>query len=336
MENGVATHFHKQDKISEKDLIPNDEILSDLPVSAQEGARCVVVSGSTYTFYQYVSGAWRAVGSGAHTHAATDIGAGTVDDTEFGYLNGVTSAIQTQLNAKAATSHNHSASDITTGTLEVPRGGTGVGTLAIHGVVVGNGADAVSVTGTGTSGQVLTSNGASADPTFQDNIAVSVNKLAIFHSSVTVGNSSSDTDFFSVTVPGGTLGTDNGLRIRMYFNSFRQATASGHTITIRLKYNGTILTLAGITPGSTFQEGNCDFYILAAGATNAQQIVAHWQTFVGAATTTTSLATIAFNASTTSAVDSTADKTLAVSAQWSGIDANSTITMTAAIVEKLQ
>lgn len=39
-----------------------------------------------------------------HTHAATDIGAGTVSDTEFGYLDGVTSSIQTQLNAKAADS----------------------------------------------------------------------------------------------------------------------------------------------------------------------------------------------------------------------------------------
>ena len=32
--------------------------------------------------------------------AATKIGTGTVDNTEFGYLNGVTSAIQTQLDSK--------------------------------------------------------------------------------------------------------------------------------------------------------------------------------------------------------------------------------------------
>ena len=41
--------------------------------------------------------------------AATDIGAGSVDNTEFGYLNGVTSAIQTQIDAKQA-----SDSDLTT------------------------------------------------------------------------------------------------------------------------------------------------------------------------------------------------------------------------------
>jgi hypothetical protein len=36
--------------------------------------------------------------------------------TELGYVSGVTSAIQTQLNGKAATSHTHAASDITSGT----------------------------------------------------------------------------------------------------------------------------------------------------------------------------------------------------------------------------
>jgi hypothetical protein len=36
-----------------------------------------------------------------------------VSDTEIGYLNGVTSAIQTQIDAKAASSHTHAQSDIT-------------------------------------------------------------------------------------------------------------------------------------------------------------------------------------------------------------------------------
>jgi hypothetical protein len=40
----------------------------------------------------------------------------TVDATEVGYLNGVTSAIQTQIDSKAATSHTHAASDVNSGT----------------------------------------------------------------------------------------------------------------------------------------------------------------------------------------------------------------------------
>jgi hypothetical protein len=51
--------------------------------------------------------------------------------------------------------------------LPVAGGGTGASTLTAHGVVIGNGTSAVNVTSAGTSGQVLTSNGASADPTFQ-------------------------------------------------------------------------------------------------------------------------------------------------------------------------
>lgn len=49
----------------------------------------------------------------------------------------------------------------------VPNGGTGRSTLAVHGVLIGQGASAINVTTPGTAGQVLTSNGASADPTFQ-------------------------------------------------------------------------------------------------------------------------------------------------------------------------
>ena len=56
------------------------------------------------------------------------IAVSAVTSTELGYLDGVTSAIQTQLNGKAASSHNHSAANITSGTLAVTRGGTGVTT----------------------------------------------------------------------------------------------------------------------------------------------------------------------------------------------------------------
>ena len=59
---------------------------------------------------------------------AAKIGGGTVSNTEFGYLDGVTSAIQTQLNGKAASSHTHAASDITSGVLSTSRLGTGTAT----------------------------------------------------------------------------------------------------------------------------------------------------------------------------------------------------------------
>ena len=65
-------------------------------------------------------------GTGATTAAAalTNLGL-TASATELNYVKGVTSAVQTQLNGKAASDHTHSASNITSGTLPVSRGGTG-------------------------------------------------------------------------------------------------------------------------------------------------------------------------------------------------------------------
>ena len=53
------------------------------------------------------------------------------------------------------------------GAATVPEGGTGVTTLGANGVLIGNTASAVNVTAAGNAGEVLTSNGAGSDPTFQ-------------------------------------------------------------------------------------------------------------------------------------------------------------------------
>lgn len=53
------------------------------------------------------------------------------------------------------------------GTLSAANGGTGKTSLAAHGVLIGNGTNAVSVSSSGTAGECLTSNGSSNDPTFQ-------------------------------------------------------------------------------------------------------------------------------------------------------------------------
>jgi hypothetical protein len=55
-------------------------------------------------------------------HGATDV---TASAAELNYVDGVTSAVQDQLDAKAATSHNHAASAITSGTVDTARLGSG-------------------------------------------------------------------------------------------------------------------------------------------------------------------------------------------------------------------
>lgn len=56
---------------------------------------------------------------------AAKIADGTVSNTEYQYLNGVTSGIQSQIDGKAASVHTHAATDITSGTVAPARLGSG-------------------------------------------------------------------------------------------------------------------------------------------------------------------------------------------------------------------
>jgi hypothetical protein len=84
------------------------------------------------------------IGISIGTVNATSIADGSVTNTEFQYINTLTSNAQTQLNAKAAASHNHAASDITSGTLTVGQGGTGQTTLTAGNILRGNGTSGIS------------------------------------------------------------------------------------------------------------------------------------------------------------------------------------------------
>ena len=68
--------------------------------------------------------------------------------------------------ASGANSDITSLTGLTTD-LTVAQGGTGAGTFAANGILFGNGTSAIGATAVGTSGHVLTSNGAGVAPTFQ-------------------------------------------------------------------------------------------------------------------------------------------------------------------------
>lgn len=61
----------------------------------------------------------------------------------------------------------------------VALGGTGAVTLTAHGVLIGEGTSAIAATSAGTAGQVLTSNGAALDPTFQASAIVNDFRLTL-------------------------------------------------------------------------------------------------------------------------------------------------------------
>lgn len=84
-----------------------------------------------------------------------DVTTSSVTDTELGYLSGVTSSVQTQLDGKEPSFT----------ILPVSDGGTGNSSLTSFGILVGNGTSAISTTAAGTTGTVLHGN-TGANPTF--------------------------------------------------------------------------------------------------------------------------------------------------------------------------
>lgn len=76
-----------------------------------------ITAAATGEYIRYNGTAWVdaviAAGDLPANISATKLADGTVDNTEFQYLNGVTSAIQTQLDGKAASSHTHTIANVT-------------------------------------------------------------------------------------------------------------------------------------------------------------------------------------------------------------------------------
>lgn len=239
--------------------------------------------------------------------------------TELSYVKGVTSAIQTQLNAKEGT--------ITT--LGVSKGGTGAGTLTAHGVVIGNGTSAVNITGAGTTGQVLTSNGASADPTFQ---TLSTGTF-LSSGNPNTGNTSSNAEntVLTYSLAGGILSTNKGVRIRII--ATQANTGVNSDATFRIKYGGTTLATFGTTGTTgtptytaTFVS---DLIIFGSGATGTQ--------VSGGITTQngTTFSPVATAHNGSSSIDSTSSQNIIVTIQHSSTSANITSTLVSYIIDKI-
>lgn len=129
--------------ITSADLTASRALASDasgkVAVSAVTSTELGYLDGVTSNIQTQLSGKQNTITGAATTIASSNLAASravasdasgkvvasNVTSTELGYLDGVTSNVQTQLNGKAATSHTHSGADITVGTVAVARLGSG-------------------------------------------------------------------------------------------------------------------------------------------------------------------------------------------------------------------
>lgn len=122
----------------------------------------------------------------------------------------------------------------------------------------------------GSNGQVLSTDG-SGNLIFT---STSSSKFEVDTTEVNINNSSTETTLFSVSVPGGTLSTNNAIEGRIAISQLDKG--SVRNLTLRLKYGSTtIATVAAGTGGSNFVDmaGFIDFSLVADGSTSAQKAV---------------------------------------------------------------
>ena len=95
-----------------------------------------------------------------------------------------------------------------------------------------------------------------------------------FATDVNVTNTTDETSLITFTLPGGSLGTNGVLYVRV--NLSKIATQGGGTVNLKCYYGATSIDLFNFTgSGTTEVPGYIDFYITADGATNDQDLTAH-------------------------------------------------------------
>jgi hypothetical protein len=177
----------------------------------------------------------------------------TATSTELNYTTGVTSAIQTQLNGKAASSHSHSSNAINVGGISfIGKSTTGAGTTAELSV-----GTAQTMLGLGSAAYVATSTFAAASHT---HAASSINSGTMATARLASGTASSSTylrgDSTWATIPGGGIAADD---TEWYYVGKSTDSSANTTITV----DSTDL-------GSSYDWVNYDYKFVYQGSTSAE------------------------------------------------------------------
>lgn len=163
------------------------------------------------------------------------------------------------------------------------------------------------------------------------------NKIYIGVTDVSVINTNVETSLLSVSIPGGTLGTANAIRVRANITRLDCPNASPDSIVLKFKYGSTTLVttqgLLGTSQSTGTSKGFLEFTLYANASVSAQRGVCNIQTSGYNATPTVSaLGAGAVTAGTSTEVSSGA-LNLVITGQWS--NSSSGFTLAGIIVEKI-
>lgn len=139
--------------LSNKSISGSTNTFSNIPASAVSSGQLSVANGGTGASSLTLNG--MLYGNGTSPIGATS--AGSQYQVFQAGSGGVPTVGALQLNQSAAVS----------GSLGVANGGTGLASLTAHYTLIGNGTSSVTLVSPSTAGYVLTSNGGSADPSYQ-------------------------------------------------------------------------------------------------------------------------------------------------------------------------
>ena len=141
---------------------------------------------------------------------------------------------------------------------------------------------------------------------------------------VTVGDTVTETSIYSFSVPGGSLSTNRRIGVKLFG---KWSGDGSHALTIRAKYGATtICSLEYFNSGGTPSNApfNIQFDLTSSGATGTQNGFLQAQAYAAFEVIDSSGQQASFGTATE---DSTADKTLNITVQWTVADNSDTYTM---------
>lgn len=145
-------------------------------------------------------------------------------------------------------------------TVTVAQGGTGATTFTDGGVIIGNSTGALQVTTAGTSGQVLTSNGAGVDPTFQTSVASAMVLLATLTPTAAANvdaltTFTSSYDSYLIIGTGLSVAADDFIRFRFAVAGTADAGSNYYTVDSYNAGTNTVSVTSGIVNATTTSAG---------------------------------------------------------------------------------